>query len=169
MQRLVLDGPATATECAEVAKLSPSACSYHLRALARYGYAEEDRSGAIDGRHRPWKATFDAMSISDGPEQPAATRAAGRLLMESIQAHLDERRADYLDRVADYPGEWQRAAGYTQGALHLTASELVELRARLEALISEYQRLRPDERPQGALRVGAYMEFTPWFGPEELQ
>ena len=31
LQHLVLDGPATATECAEVAGLSPSACSYHLR------------------------------------------------------------------------------------------------------------------------------------------
>src|SRR6266571_397587 len=28
---LGLHGPATATECAEIAGLSPSACSYHLR------------------------------------------------------------------------------------------------------------------------------------------
>src|SRR5713226_3824820 len=34
LQHLVVDGPATATECAEIAGLSPSACSYHLRALA---------------------------------------------------------------------------------------------------------------------------------------
>ena len=32
-----LRGSVTATECAEVAGLSPSACSYHLRTLARYG------------------------------------------------------------------------------------------------------------------------------------
>ena len=32
---LALHGPATATECAEIAGLSPSACSYHLRTLAR--------------------------------------------------------------------------------------------------------------------------------------
>ena len=31
---LGLNGPATATECAEIAGLSPSACSYHLRTLA---------------------------------------------------------------------------------------------------------------------------------------
>lgn len=36
LQHLGLDGPATATECAAVVGLSPSACSYHLRALARY-------------------------------------------------------------------------------------------------------------------------------------
>jgi DNA-binding IclR family transcriptional regulator len=44
LQHLVLDGPATATECAEVAGLSPSPCSYHLRALARHGFVEETPS-----------------------------------------------------------------------------------------------------------------------------
>ncbi len=39
-----------ATECAQVAGLSPSACSYHLRTLARYGFVEEDR--ASRGRAR---------------------------------------------------------------------------------------------------------------------
>src|SRR5579859_2346107 len=46
---LGLHGPATATECAEVAGLSPSACSYHLRTLARYGFVEEDPDSAADG------------------------------------------------------------------------------------------------------------------------
>jgi Helix-turn-helix domain len=39
-QHLGLEGPATATECAAVAGLSPSACSYHLRTLAKYGFVE---------------------------------------------------------------------------------------------------------------------------------
>ena len=50
LQHLVLDGPATATECAEVAGLSPSACSYHLRALARYGFVDEDPDACEIGR-----------------------------------------------------------------------------------------------------------------------
>jgi predicted ArsR family transcriptional regulator len=166
MQHLVLDGPATATECAEVAKLSPSACSYHLRALAKYGYVEEDRAEAADGRHRPWRATLVGMSISNDPGLPPATRAAGRLLMESIQANLDERRTDYLDRVAEYSPPWQRAVGYTQGVVHVTPDELTELRERLSALVGEYLRLDPADQPPGALRVGAYLEFTPWFDPE---
>jgi len=40
---------ATATECAEVCGLSPSATSYHLRALARAGLVEEAPSRG-DGR-----------------------------------------------------------------------------------------------------------------------
>jgi DNA-binding transcriptional ArsR family regulator len=54
-QYLGLEGPATATECAEVVGMSPSACSYHLRALAGYGFAEEDPASAADGRQRPWR------------------------------------------------------------------------------------------------------------------
>lgn len=157
----MLDGPATATECAEFARLSPSACSYHLRALAKYGYVVEDRSEAADGRHRPWRATIVAMSINGDPSLPAATRTAGRLLMESVHAHLDERRTDYLDREAEYAPLWQRAAGYSQGVVHVTADELLELRRRLDALVGEYQRLDPADQPPGALRVGTYLEFTP--------
>ena len=78
LQSLAFDGPATATECAQVADLSPSACSYHLRALARYGLVEEDPASAPDARYRPWRARVIAMSIKDGPGQPAAVQAAGR-------------------------------------------------------------------------------------------
>jgi Helix-turn-helix domain len=59
--------PATATECAEIAGLSPSACSYHLRTLARHGFVEEDRASAADGRERPWRARLLAFNISEGP------------------------------------------------------------------------------------------------------
>ncbi|HET9895574.1 MAG TPA: winged helix-turn-helix domain-containing protein [Streptosporangiaceae bacterium] len=166
LEHLVLDGPATATECAEVARLSASACSYHLRALAKYGYVEEDKAKAIDGRHRPWRATLVAVSIGGNPELPSATRAAGRLLVESFQSRLDEHRTEYLDREAEYSPQWQRAAGYTQGVVHATAEELIELRERLSALVEEYARLDPANRPPGALRVGTYLEFIPWFDPE---
>ena len=167
LERLVLDGPATATECAEFAGMSASACSYHLRALAKYGYVVEDRSEAADGRHRPWRATAVAMTINADPAQAAAARAAGRLLMESVQAHLDERRAEYLDREAEYSPQWQAAAGYTQGVVHVTADELTELRERIGALVGDYLRLDPADRPPGALRVGTMLEFIPRFGPEE--
>jgi len=49
---IAMRGSATATECAEVAGLSPSACSYHLRSLARYGFVEEDRPTAPDNELR---------------------------------------------------------------------------------------------------------------------
>src|SRR3954467_2895209 len=54
LERLNSDGPATATECAEVVGLSPSACSYHLRALARWGLVEAaDSTDRRERRRRP--------------------------------------------------------------------------------------------------------------------
>jgi DNA-binding transcriptional ArsR family regulator len=90
LQQLGLDGPATATECAAVVGLSPSACSYHLRALARYGFVEGDPASAADGRQRPWRVRIISMSFDEGePGQPEALRAAGRLLTESLLARFE--------------------------------------------------------------------------------
>ena len=46
----------TATECAELTGLSPSATAYHLKLLERYGFAEPAPARS-DGRDRPWRAT----------------------------------------------------------------------------------------------------------------
>jgi DNA-binding transcriptional ArsR family regulator len=165
LQSLALDGPATATQCAAVAGLSPSACSYHLRALARYGLVEEDQGSAPDARYRPWRARVIAMSIRDEPGQPAAVRAAGRLLKESLLAGFDELRAQYLDREPSYPAEWRRAAGHTRDVLHVTAAELETLRGQIQDLLAGYRRLDRAARPPGAQRVHALLDLVPWFDP----
>lgn len=163
--QLGLDGPATATECASVTDLSPSACSYHLRTLARYGLVEEDISA--DGRERPWRAKVVSFTVPDSPDTPPAARAAGELVVESTRAKVDEVRERYRDRRDEYPADWQEAGGFTHDALHVTADELSELRRRVQQVIGEYRRLDRAERPPGAKRVQAIAEFTPWFSPEE--
>lgn len=164
---LGLRGPATATACAEVAGLSPSACSYHLRTLAKYGFVEEDREHAADGRERPWKVRLIAFSMSEGPEMPAATRVAGRLLTESIRADVEETRARYLTRESEYPADWRAASGESFGAAHVTPAELTELRARVQEMMLPYVRLDPAERPPGVLPVRITLVAYPWFDPEE--
>ena len=165
MQHLAIEGPATATECAEVAGLSPSACSYHLRALERYGFVEEDPSGGTDRRHRPWRAAATSMTLSSDPERPESERIASRLLLESFTAMADEVREGYLDRMSEYPREWQIAAGGINDVLHVTPDELEQIRRRIERVLSEYRRLDPAERPEAARRVQAIIDFTPWFAP----
>src|SRR5246127_1050391 len=108
-QHLLLEGPATATECAPVAGLSPSACSYHLRQLARYGFVEQDHAAAANGRERPWRGVVSSTTIED-LDDPVAEMAA-RLLNSSLDEHWREARRRYLAREADYPAEWRRAAG----------------------------------------------------------
>lgn len=166
---LGLHGPATATECAEIAGLSPSACSYHLRTLARYGFVEEDRASAADGRERPWRARMLAFSLDDAPGMPAATRVASRLLTENLRAAAEENRARYLTRQSEYPAEWQAAAGETFSVAHVTADELERLRDQVLEVMAPYIRLDPASRPAGTLPVRITLDLFPWFGPEEAR
>ncbi len=166
---LGLHGPATATECAEIAGLSPSACSYPLRTLARYGFAAADRASAADGRERPWRARMLAFSMEDVPGTPAATRVASRLLVENLRAAAEENRARYLTRQSEYPAGWQAAAGETFSAAHVTPEELDRMRAQVLEVMAPYIRLDPASRPAGALPVRITLDLFPWFGPEEAR
>jgi DNA-binding transcriptional ArsR family regulator len=166
LQHLALDGPATATECADVAGLSPSACSYHLRALARQGFVEEDLASAVDGRQRPWRALITSVSFGD-PSQPSAVQAAGRLLAESFQARFEDIRATYLDREAEYGDEWRAASGMRQDVLHVTASELAAVRSQLMDVLADYRRIDKTTRTPGARRVNATFDLIPWFDPAD--
>jgi DNA-binding transcriptional ArsR family regulator len=163
LQHLALDGPSTATECADIAGLSPSACSYHLRALARFGFVEEEPASAADGRHRPWRARVIAFSI--GNDSSPSVRAAESLLRKSLQARFDEVRAEYLDREPGYPPEWREAGGHDQDVLHVSAEELLAVRDQVRDLLARYRRLDPAERPPGVQRVHVMFELIPWFDP----
>ncbi len=165
LQYLALDGPATATECAEVAGLSPSACSYHLRALARQGFVEEDPASAADGRQRPWRARITSISYGDEPGQPSAARAAGRLLTESFQARFDDIRTEYLDHETEFDPAWRAASGSRQDVLHVTAEELAAVRSQLQDVLAAYRRLDRTSRTPGARRVNATFDLVPWFDP----
>ncbi len=166
---LGMRGPATATECAEIAGLSPSACSYHLRTLARYGFVEEDPDSAADGRERPWRARLIAFNMHDGPGAPAATKVASRLLVENMREAAEESRVRYLNRMSEYPADWQAAAGEMFGVAHVTPDELDELRAKVLEVMMPYVRLDRAERSPGALPVRVMLDLFPWFGPEEVQ
>jgi hypothetical protein len=165
LQHLILDGPATATGCAQVAGLSPSACSYHLRALARYGFVDEDPAGGEDRRHRPWRARYVSMTVGSDSSQPEAVRVAGRLLVESVQAEFEKVRANYLDHETGYPPDWQHAAGVSQDVLHVTPAELEEITASIHELLARNRRLKRQDQPPGARRVHVMLNFTPWFTP----
>lgn len=166
MQFLALEGPATATECAGVAGLSPSACSYHLRALAQYGFVEEDLEDAADGRQRPWRARVISLAWGDEPGAPLGMRVAGQMVEETVREQAAELRQRYLDRQSEYPVSWHRALGYVNDVLHVTPSELSGLRERLVEAFGEFRRLNPSERPPGANRVNVMLDLIPWFEPD---
>jgi len=164
---IAMRGPTTATECAEVAGLSPSACSYHLRTLARYGFIEEDIASAADGRERPWRARLLAFTMEDRPDTTPAGRVASRLLVENLREAAEEIRARYLDRKSEYPADWQAASGELFSVAHVTPEELNELRAKVLDILEPYVRLEEAERSPGALPVRMMLDMFPWFRPEE--
>lgn len=167
MEHLALEGPSTATECAQFAGLSPSACSYHLRALARYGFVEEDPVNAADGRHRPWRAlavSFDVASVSD---HPRTARTAARLLLQAARSRSDQIRADYEEREEAFPRQWRAAGGWLQDVLHVTPAELEQFRREVVELSDRYRRLDPADRPADARRVVVVLDLVPWFDPSD--
>lgn len=167
LQYLGLEGPRTATECAAVAGLSPSACSYHLRTLARYGFIEEDRSAASDSRERPWRAKVISMEIHNHPGVPPAERAAGQVLGAAYRASFEDLRDRYDDQHDSYPVPWIRALGDSYDTVFVSHAELDELKAKLMELIGPYRRLDKGDQPADGGRVMLSTHFIPWFAPEE--
>lgn len=162
---LATEGPATATECAAIAGLSPSACSYHLRSLAQYGFVEEDPDSAADGRQHPWRCRIISMEW-DSQAAPGM-ELAGQMLEETMRAEIGEIRAAYADRRSEYPAEWQQAQGTYTDMLHVTPEELDTFQRELVEVFGKYRRISRDERPPGARRVAVMADFVPWFDPDD--
>ena len=159
----------TATECAEIAGLSPSACSYHLRTLARYGFVEEDPASAADGRERPWRARMLAFNIDQGPggagRHPGRQPAAGR---EHAGGGGGGPRPVPGASVGVLPPTWQAAAGELFSVAHVTPEELQRMREQVIEVMAPYVRLDPDGQA-GARPVRITLDLFPWFGPEEAR
>ena len=155
-------GPATATECAEVVGLSPSAVSYHLRTLARAGLVEA-APGRGDGRERLWRRTSDRFSISIEwpPDLDPELREARQDMMESLLSRDEARARQYLGRVDAEPQEWQDAAMVMSSTLVLTAAELKALGAAVQELFGPYRRRSRPEAPPGARQVAAVFRALP--------
>jgi DNA-binding transcriptional ArsR family regulator len=121
---------ATATECAAVVGDSPSSCSYHLRALAKWGFVEEGAGGV--GRERPWRATAARIEFaSDGLE--------AIVLRDELVARQQQRLRDALRHEHELPPRWRRAAQTSSATLELTPLELEELGERFEQLLDDFR------------------------------
>jgi DNA-binding transcriptional ArsR family regulator len=144
----------TATECAARAHVTPSAMSYHLRALEKHGLVVRVASSG-DGRQRPYARAGEALRIDlkRGLTSGDDERLAAELLI-SNSLDLDRERllaAMRADVASGMP------AGRGGGAYHretvvLTDDEMTELTSAIDALISPFladKRTKP-RRPQGA-------------------
>ncbi|HEY7144855.1 MAG TPA: winged helix-turn-helix domain-containing protein [Streptosporangiaceae bacterium] len=142
----------TATQCAELTGLSPSATAYHLKFLERYGYAET-APPRPDRRERPWRATGRPAHVDLDASTPAGASAAAAV----AAAYIDTTRAVAVEFIEAGPAEaeeWRDAAVLNTVDLWLTAEEFHRVAGGLEAVLEPYRGRMPHaERPAGSRRV----------------
>ncbi|GLY05817.1 MULTISPECIES: winged helix-turn-helix domain-containing protein [Actinoplanes] len=150
----------SATECAELVGLSPSAASYHLRELAKYGLVEH-APGRGDGRERLWRGVGNSLYIAGDTDQPESV-AAERALIDLNLSRNNARITAYVEQQSEEPKEWRDAAGIQAHQLLLTAEELQEITEQVRAVLEPYRvRERQAEAPEGARAVFAYFAAVP--------
>lgn len=151
--------PVTATECAALVGLSPSATSYHLRELAKYGLVEQAPSRG-DGRERLWRGTGASVQIDLDDDTPE-TRAATRALVDMYLLRDLARVRKWIERQNDEPAEWREASSLMGLRLLLTSAELQALSTQIRDLVEPYRlRERQSNPPEGARKVAlSYMAY----------
>jgi len=137
LEHMVVGNAGTATELAEVCGLSPSATSYHLRALAKVQLIEEAPSRG-DGRERLWQTAIRGFNIVAGPQSGAAEQAAERELTTMFMDVEDARSREWLVRRDHESQDWYEASMYSSVRLKVTVEELKELNEEITSLLGKY-------------------------------
>ncbi len=145
----------TATECAEVAGLSPSAMSYHLRALEKAGIVERAEP-SNDGRERPWRAAGSKLSVTPGDDDSLVAFAAGAVIGRTVADRLGEGFSAWLARTPNEPPQWRHVGGISSALVWLTHEDAAEVEKTVTDLIDKFRGRSKDDHPDGArrLRVG---------------
>jgi DNA-binding transcriptional ArsR family regulator len=141
----------TATECAELTGLSPSATAYHLKLLERYNFAEP-AAARNDGRERPWRASARRTAIdldTSTPAGAAATAAVGAAFIDRTRALAEA----FVAAEHEEPKEWQDVAFLANADLWLTADETRTVTAALAAVLGPYRNRTLADRPDSSRRV----------------
>lgn len=120
----------TATELARSFGLTPSAMSYHLRALEKWGYVVRAAS-AGDGRERRWKAAGETLTVGD--RSSASDLVASTLVDVTLNATRD--------RVNRALAEAEAMGGSAPSSLMLASSKLKVTDAEAKEFTAEYHQL----------------------------
>jgi DNA-binding transcriptional ArsR family regulator len=141
----------TATECAAIAGLSPSAMSYHLRSLEKAGIVERAESKG-DGRERPWRASGRYLQV-DSDDSSAAGDAASSALSDVVLDRLIRQFTAYMGRRGAESKEWREVSGVSSGQLWLRPEEVAALVEGALDAADGFRDRAAGTRPPGARRV----------------
>ncbi|HZE40473.1 MAG TPA: metalloregulator ArsR/SmtB family transcription factor [Stackebrandtia sp.] len=152
---------ATATECAELVGMSPSAMSYHLRVLARVGLVEQGPSRG-DGRERVWRRKVESFKAAVDYDDRESMHLAARAMSEAFLGVEDAKLRRWLDKLPGEPREWYEVGIMSQINLLVTAAEAAEVNRRLLEVVDEFKaRTRRGTAPEGARPVSVLIRLFP--------
>jgi hypothetical protein len=154
------EGSATATRCAGVLSESVASCSYHLGILGKYGYIEP--VPGTSGREKPWRPASSSQDLTPGPDASPEEELAAEAAAEAFLEHEAERMKTRLRRVGLEPPEWRAASIASGSTMHVTASELREIRDELMTVLLRYQDRDEDPRlrPPGAREARVFFSTS---------
>jgi DNA-binding transcriptional ArsR family regulator len=144
--------PLTATEAAEIVGESPSACSFHLRMLEKYGLVVADEP---IGRRRPWRRKDPGGFLFPAVDDDPATSLAAGALSDLVWNRFLDRARTVLAARPHMSAEMQSITSAAQTVAYVTPEEAEQFTAEMWALIGRYQdRLAdPSRRPSGSVPV----------------
>jgi DNA-binding transcriptional ArsR family regulator len=151
----------TATELAAQTGLTPSAMSYHLRALQKWGIVEPAAT-AGDARERRWRAAGTDFTINSGGGVASPEFAVLDLELDAFR-----RRVNAYAKVRDQrlkngdPAEPSSVVALSTNLLYLTPEQRSELTAKVFGLLREYELEDPDKVPDGAERMATMWSMIP--------
>jgi DNA-binding transcriptional ArsR family regulator len=147
------DKTLTATEAAVIAGLSPSAMSYHLRALAKWGIVRPaDGRAGTDGRERRWRR--GGTGLIQETLLPGAESATAMIAARSLDLTRDK-VVRFLQRSGEDSSFWKDHAMLSYGEMWITEAEAEELSGTIRDIADRFRRTRRTSRthPDGARLV----------------
>jgi DNA-binding transcriptional ArsR family regulator len=166
MQRLMMIGPATATELGETAGLSASAMSYHLRSLEKAGLIETAPSRG-DGRERVWRSVHEGYTVDNLEGGSAEMRDASRELIESVLLVQDMRVRRWL-ALSETELGWIDTGYFYETLLNVTQDELATLNRKIQELLTPYRLGRRKNPPPSARQTSFVARGFPLADPVPL-
>ena len=157
---LLTVGDQTATQCSAVVDASPSACSYHLRHLERFGLVERvasDGGQETDGRTRVWRAVATGFDFGEPVGSPEFVAASSALLSVGLDENLRLAR-HYLSHLDQLSDAWHRAASFSSYALVLNPEELQGVLAAIDDIVRPLRAAVRDDAPDDARAVRLHLD-----------
>jgi DNA-binding transcriptional ArsR family regulator len=150
---LRIGGPRSVGGLSEIFDEAPGTLSYHLGKLAEFGFVEEAPELAADRRERWWRSVHDVTEVTVASSgASAAERQASSVVQHQIVDVYSATLHGAIDAAELLPREWAEAAVSSDTVAFLTADELADAGAELEAVLAKW-RAKSNRDREGAAAV----------------